>query len=108
MPVGFIPLAAPEPMLDADWRSIGGYEFSGMELLDLSAVSIPANPEAVVRAIDSGIVSSENAAKMFVQQHEPGAGRTASTLPSRWASYRAALRTSCESCATRAETKLAR
>ena len=107
VPVGFIPLAAPEPMLDADWRSMGGYEFIGMEFLDLSAVSIPANPEAVARAIDSGIVSYENAASVFVQQDEPGAGRDYIALAFGWASYRAALRSSCESCATRAETKLA-
>jgi hypothetical protein len=64
--VGFIPLEQPEPILDADGRSTGGYEFTSQELLELSAVPIPANPEAVARALDERIVSSDDAAKVFV------------------------------------------
>ena len=64
--VGFIPLEQPAPILGADGRSTGGYEFTSQELLELSAVPIPANPEAVARALDERIVSSDDAAKVFI------------------------------------------
>jgi hypothetical protein len=68
--VGFIPLEQPEPILDADGRSTGGYEFTSQELLELSAVPIPANPEAVARALDERIVSYDDAAKVFTPQQD--------------------------------------
>ena len=69
--VGFIPLEQPEPILDADGRSTGGYEFTSQELLEFSAVPIPANHEAVARVLlDERIVSYDDAAKVFAPQSE--------------------------------------
>jgi Caudovirus prohead serine protease len=65
--VGFIPLEPPTPILDADGRSTGGYEFTSQELLELSAVPLPANPECVSRAIDSGIITKEDVERIFVR-----------------------------------------
>jgi hypothetical protein len=70
--VGFIPLSAPTPILDADGRSTGGYEFTSMELLELSAVPLPANPECVSRAIDSGIITTDDVAKVFTAPQSEG------------------------------------
>ena len=46
--VGFMPLAAPTRITDSEGNATGGYEFTSQELLELSAVSLPANPEAFV------------------------------------------------------------
>jgi HK97 family phage prohead protease len=61
--VGFMPLEAPEPIKDGK-----GFEFTSQELLELSAVSVPANPEAVARdfcdlpgAVKDGAISGEEA-----------------------------------------------
>jgi len=43
-----------------------GMEFTSQELLELSAVPIPANPEAVARAIASGVVTKDAAAQFFL------------------------------------------
>ena len=44
--VGFMPTKGPLPILDAKER-ITGFEYVGQELLELSVVSVPANPAAV-------------------------------------------------------------
>jgi hypothetical protein len=44
--VGFLPLAAPNPIYDADKR-LTGFEFISQELLELSVVTVPANPNAL-------------------------------------------------------------
>jgi HK97 family phage prohead protease len=44
--VGFMPTKAVVPILDKDKR-ITGFEYNGQELLELSVVSVPANPAAV-------------------------------------------------------------
>jgi len=51
--VGFIPLSEPTPAYDAEGNPTGGSEFANQELLELSGASIPANPEALGRALDS-------------------------------------------------------
>jgi len=51
--VGFMPLSEPTPAYDEEGNLTGGQEFTNQELLELSAVSIPANPEALGRALDS-------------------------------------------------------
>ena len=57
--VGFRPTAKPSRILDDQNEWTGGYEFNGQELLELSAVPIPANPEAVAKAVSEGIVTRE-------------------------------------------------
>ena len=47
--VGFAPLKS-EPIRDEKGRSTGGLRFTSWELLELSLVSVPANPAAVVIA----------------------------------------------------------
>jgi uncharacterized protein len=42
--VGFMPLAAPTRITGSEGNATGGYEFTSQELLELSAVSLPANP----------------------------------------------------------------
>jgi HK97 family phage prohead protease len=44
--VGFLPLAAPNPIFDAD-KHLTGFEFIAQELLELSVVTVPANPNAL-------------------------------------------------------------
>jgi HK97 family phage prohead protease len=52
--VGFLPTATPKPIWAADdpdhemWPT--GYEFVGQELLELSVVPVPANPQALALA----------------------------------------------------------
>ena len=47
--VGFMPTKAVVPILDKDKR-ITGFEYNGQELLELSVVSVPANPAALALA----------------------------------------------------------
>lgn len=51
-----------KPILDEDTGEFIGQEFTKQELLELSAVPIPANPEALGRAVEKGLISSEEAA----------------------------------------------
>jgi hypothetical protein len=61
--VGFKPLEDPLPIRDKDGASTGGYEFTSQELLELSAVAVPANPEALARtlhrAVDEGVITCD-------------------------------------------------
>jgi HK97 family phage prohead protease len=66
--VGFRPLAMPSLLKD-DEGEVTGYEFTKQELLELSAVPIPANPEAVARAMDDGVIRRADVAKLF---EDPG------------------------------------
>src|SRR5690348_396998 len=50
--VGFRPTEEPKKILDEENNWTGGYEFNGQELLELSAVPIPANPNAIMRAFE--------------------------------------------------------
>lgn len=49
--VGFLPLAMPTPIFDEN-KSLTGFEFNGQELLELSCVPVPANPNALQLARD--------------------------------------------------------
>lgn len=62
--VGFKPLEKPTLVMDKDENPTGGYEFNSQELYELSAVPIPANPEALARAVTSGAVD-ENEMRAF-------------------------------------------
>jgi uncharacterized protein len=55
--VGFMPLEEPEAITDESGR-MTGQEFSSQELLELSAVTVPANPEALGRAATDAAVES--------------------------------------------------
>jgi HK97 family phage prohead protease len=52
--VGFMPLEMPKRITDSEGNQTGGYEFTNQELLELSAVPVPANPEALARAVQKG------------------------------------------------------
>jgi len=57
--VGFMPLAAPTRITDSEGNATGGYEFTSQELLELSAVSLPANPEALARMQSRGFAAAD-------------------------------------------------
>jgi HK97 family phage prohead protease len=62
--VGFRPLERPTPIED-DTGRMTGFEFRSQELMELSGVPIPANQEALARAVNEGIVSKAAAVKIF-------------------------------------------
>jgi HK97 family phage prohead protease len=66
--VGFRPLQAPEPIVDKDGASTGGFLFTSMDLIEVSAVPCPANPDCVARAVGSGIIAAADAARVFVAE----------------------------------------
>jgi Escherichia/Staphylococcus phage prohead protease len=59
--VGFLPLSDPKPRIDQKTGERLGEEYTDQELLELSAVSVPANPEALGRAVQKGILSEAQA-----------------------------------------------
>ena len=56
--IGFIPLERKP-------NDKGGYDFTSWELLELSLVTVPDNPNAVARAFDKGLISKS----LFDQMH---------------------------------------
>jgi hypothetical protein len=52
--VSFMPLADPNPMFDAS-KQLTGFEFVAQELLELSVVTVPANPNAIALAKGLGL-----------------------------------------------------
>ena len=71
--VGFRPTVAPKPLYDAEGFQTGGMEFNGQELLELSAVPLPANPDAVARMISDGTVTKADAERIFKPVEQPAA-----------------------------------
>ena len=57
--VGFMPLEEPNRITDLEGNGTGGYEFTSQELLELSAVPIPANPEALARCVQKGFAEAD-------------------------------------------------
>ena len=53
--VGLRPLEAPEPILDDEGR-FRGYDFTSQELLELSAVAVPANPPRSRKRSGAGVL----------------------------------------------------
>ena len=53
--VGFIPDMSKAVVLDEGSDTFGPFEFKGQELLEVSAVTIPANPEALQRMKTMGL-----------------------------------------------------
>jgi phage head maturation protease len=56
--VGFMPLEQPNAIKDLEGRTTG-WEFTSQELLELSAVSLPANPEALARMVSKGFAEDD-------------------------------------------------
>src|SRR6185437_2590328 len=63
--VGFMPLEMPKRITDTEGNATGGYEFTNQELLELSAVPVPANPEAVARMASKGFGTEEDLRRVF-------------------------------------------
>jgi len=55
--VGFLPLEEPIPRTDGGI----GYEYTKQELLEISAVAVPAQPDALARAVRKGVLNTEQA-----------------------------------------------
>lgn len=60
--VQWIPLEA-EPNLDEQGRQIG-WVFKRQELLEFSLCPVPADPDAIIRAVQQGIITSEEAGSL--------------------------------------------
>ena len=67
--VGFLPLERPERREheDGDDDMRLGFIFPRNELLELSAVPVPANPEALARSIEKGIITEEEMKEHFAE-----------------------------------------
>ena len=72
--VGFMPLEQPNTIRDEKNDYATGYEFTSQELLELSAVPIPANPEAVARMVTKGFAEAD-LARVFTPMTEADAFR---------------------------------
>ena len=70
--VGFMPLETPERMTDLEGNATGGYLFTSQELLELSAVSLPANHEALARCVQKGFAEAD-LARVFAPALTPEA-----------------------------------
>lgn len=57
--VGFMPLEPPKRITDLEGNGTGGYEFTSMDLLELSCVPVPANPEALARCVEKGFAEAD-------------------------------------------------
>lgn len=64
--VGFMPLEM-QPFVDLEGH-MSGYEFLSQELLELSAVPIPANADCVARAVQKGFSESDLARVFFGEE----------------------------------------
>jgi hypothetical protein len=56
--VGFLPLEMPNRITDLESNTVG-YEFTSQELLELSAVPLPANSECLARAVTKGFAEAD-------------------------------------------------
>jgi HK97 family phage prohead protease len=59
--VGFMPLDDPTPIFNAD-KQLTGFEFVAQELLELSVVAVPANPNALAIAKQFNLTPEERMA----------------------------------------------
>lgn len=62
--VGFLPTVEPNILRDEKNQWITGFEFVGQQLLELSVVSVPANPEAL--ALARSVASDETTRRLFI------------------------------------------
>lgn len=56
--VGFLPLAPPAPIINSDGQWTG-YEYLAQDLLELSVVTVPANPNAIQIAKSFGLTPND-------------------------------------------------
>jgi len=63
--VGFMPLEHPKAIRDENNDQMTGWEFTNQELLELSAVPVPANPEAVARMVSKGFGTEADLGRVF-------------------------------------------
>ena len=61
--VGFLPLEEPTPRIDEKSGHFVGYTYTKQELLEISATPLPANPEALAKAVKRGILTESQALK---------------------------------------------
>ena len=102
--VGFMPTAPPQQIKDDSGSWSGGYEFNGTTLLETSCVPIPANPEAVARALDAGIITKSDAARAFAEDARASVGVARALLSAHAAkAHRPVVRCSDEEAVMRAE-----
>jgi len=71
--VGFMPLEMPNRITDLEGNATGGYEFTSQELLELSAVPIPANPEALAPAACKKVSPRRDLSRVFAPALTPDA-----------------------------------
>jgi hypothetical protein len=57
--VGFLPTKEPTRIVDEKGNWTGSFEFNGQELLELSCVPVPTNPQALARAVTKGFSASD-------------------------------------------------
>lgn len=77
--VGFMPTKAPNPLWkggDPNSGILTGFEFTAQELLELSVVPVPANPQALAIARDLGF-SAETQRRLFAVDERASARVTA-------------------------------
>jgi uncharacterized protein len=75
--VGFQDLER-EPLTDKEGKQTG-FRYKKQELYELSAVPVPANPQALIMAVQKGVVSPEEMARLSGVPCEEGPGREDST-----------------------------
>jgi hypothetical protein len=73
--VGFLPLEQPTAISDLESNTVG-YEYTSQELLELSCVPLPANQNALARAVSGGVVTEADVKKFFSEEED-----SASTIP---------------------------
>lgn len=67
--VGFLPLEQPTLISDLESNTIG-YEYTSQELLELSCVPLPANQNALARAVSDGVVTEADVKKFFSEEED--------------------------------------
>jgi uncharacterized protein len=65
--VGFLPLEHPKAIRDENNDRVTGWEFTSQELLELSAVPVPANSDALARCVKKGFAEAD-LQRVFVPQ----------------------------------------
>lgn len=68
--VGFLPLSTRR-LLDENGDETDGTEFMKQELLELSAVPVPANPEALGRMVQKGVISENERKALCGEDNAP-------------------------------------
>lgn len=96
--VGFRPLEPPERRLDAEGNWTGGHVFPRSELLEISVVPIPAQPDAVARAVGAGLVAEKDVDRFFLTDDadRPATETDAAVLMDKYARLEESFERCCE------------